>query len=91
MWLINILEFFFYNCEKNKIKGKGKWFVYFWFFNHSSRWFQVVPLKGAFALIVQRMAIMCWNLVSHMMNFTPIYECMHHEWMDQKWQMNKSS
>lgn len=35
-----------------KEKGPGKWFGCFLFFNHSSRWFLVVPPKDGFAHIL---------------------------------------
>ncbi len=32
-----------------KVKGLGKWFGCFWFFNHSLKWFLVAPPKDWFA------------------------------------------
>jgi hypothetical protein len=40
-----------YSCEKKEVKGPNERFGYFWFLNHSLRWFLVVPPKDAFALV----------------------------------------
>ncbi len=38
-----------YNCETFNEKSSKKWFGYFWFLNHSLRWFLKVPPKDWFA------------------------------------------
>jgi hypothetical protein len=36
--------------KKISKKGLEKWFGYFWLFNHSLKWFLMVPPKDGFAL-----------------------------------------
>jgi hypothetical protein len=42
-------KYIFIIVKTFKVKGLGKWFGHFWFFNHSLKWFLMVPLKDWFA------------------------------------------
>jgi hypothetical protein len=66
-------------------KGPKKWFGYFWFLNHSLKWFLMVPPKDGFAQHDGVWPMAQWHscsILHHIMMLTRKFDTMdaHFEW-----------